>query len=129
MYALLKLNWLLLLLVPLNIIAGTYLVSWLGPERVSELIPLLLVSTFEIGFVRECLVRNNYPTVKILKKSIGLSFLIFAALFAIILFFFSYQIRFNVVAIFFLSLLLNELKAYYDGFKRYDLGYLFRILS
>jgi hypothetical protein len=129
MYDLLKSNWLLILLVPLNLIAGTYLVSWSGKDSISELIPLLLISTFEIGFVRECVVRNTHPSKRIRSRSIQLALLIFTALFIGIICSFQYKLGIDVILLFVTSLLLNEVKSYYDGSKRYDLGFIFRICS
>lgn len=119
-------NWTLTLIVPLNLLSGLFLVNEVGELGIIRLIALILLSSYEIGIVRECCIRARIPDLLGLKKDLLTASLLAALLLAGVCI--SFQERFTLqLALFFMtSLSLNELKAYYDSKRRYDIGLLLR---
>jgi hypothetical protein len=122
-------NWLLLIIAPVNLISGFYLVEFVGQDKIVNLITVLLVSTFEIGIVRESMVRQKRPSIRVLFMSLLKIVLIICCLFFVIIKMFKYNFTLEILLFFVLTLILNEIKSYFDGIRRYDLGLLLRTLS
>lgn len=127
MFILLKTNISLLVIYPLIIFVNFKVIKIFSDLGFLKLyLIIILISQFEIGYIKEVFVKKN----RLYLKDLILLVLCIVTVISILIFFlvnyFKIPFSVNFILVLMIGMILNEIKAFFDSRKHYDFGFLIK---